>query len=177
MATAPKPKPKPDPEPKATPERRPKPKSAGRAGSRARKAPPRMVVLLHELPDGSSHFDWMIEGPQRIPAPPSPEDRCLITFRTAVRPDEAAAGPAGGTFEAERLADHRRAYLDFEGPLTDNRGHVRRLASGTVEALLNEATIFRLRGRFAPDSPPLIWEARSIGGHWTFESGPAEEQQ
>lgn len=163
MATAPQPKP------------RPATKPAGRPRARAPKAPPRMVVLLHTLPDGSSHFDWMIQGPQRIPAPPSPEDRCLITFRTAVRPDLAPFQQPDGAFEAQRLADHRRAYLDFEGPLSGNRGHVQRLASGTVEALLNEPTIFRLQGRFDPDQPPLIYEARSIGGHWTFQSAQTED--
>lgn len=136
--------------------------------------PPRMVILRHQLPDGSHHFDWLVQGPQRIPAPPSPEDRCLIAFRTAVRPDEAAL--TGASFEAERLQDHRRLYLDFEGQLTDNRGTVQRLATGIVEALFNEATVFRLRGRFN-DAPTCIWEASSIGGHWTFESGPAEQQE
>jgi hypothetical protein len=30
-----------------------------------------------------------------------------------------------------RLADHRREYLDYEGPISNERGEVRQVASGT----------------------------------------------
>lgn len=32
---------------------------------------------------------------------------------------------------AQRLPDHRRLYLDYEGAVSGNRGHVSRLARGT----------------------------------------------
>ncbi|MEQ9411343.1 MAG: DNA polymerase ligase N-terminal domain-containing protein [Fuerstiella sp.] len=32
---------------------------------------------------------------------------------------------------AERLPDHRRMYLDYEGPISRGRGHVTQVASGT----------------------------------------------
>jgi hypothetical protein len=35
------------------------------------------------------------------------------------------------TCEVERLADHRLAYLDYEGPVSGDRGIVRRLDTGT----------------------------------------------
>ena len=37
---------------------------------------------------------------------------------------------------AEQLADHRLAYLTFEGVLSDKRGNVVRVASGTYEEVL-----------------------------------------
>jgi len=35
--------------------------------------------------------------------------------------------------EAERLADHRPAYLDYEGPVSGNRGHVERWDEGSYQ--------------------------------------------
>jgi hypothetical protein len=40
---------------------------------------------------------------------------------------------------AERLPDHRLAYLDFEGPLTGDRGSVTRIDAGEYE-LLSESS-------------------------------------
>jgi hypothetical protein len=41
--------------------------------------------------------------------------------------------------EGERLADHRLAYLDYEGEVSDNRGTVTRVAAGEFE-LISETT-------------------------------------
>lgn len=35
---------------------------------------------------------------------------------------------------AEQLADHRAVYLDYEGEVSDNRGHVIRVAAGTYQS-------------------------------------------
>ncbi len=44
----------------------------------------------------------------------------LISFRLAIGTDLKA----GGEFEAERIADHRRSYLHYEGPISGGRGEV-----------------------------------------------------
>lgn len=80
----------------------------------------RTVVLRHSQPDGSSHYDWMIEHPDRV------DDRRLRTWRTKLRPDRAAA------FEGEQIGDHRAIYLEYEGDLGGGRGKVARVASGWV---------------------------------------------
>src|SRR5262245_43439326 len=80
------------------------------------------VQLLHELADGTSHVDWMIAQDPR-------GERPLVTFRVAARVDELAGG---GVVAAQRLDDHRPAYLDYEGPVSGNRGKVRRLVRGQV---------------------------------------------
>ena len=82
----------------------------------------RTVQLLHELPDGTSHVDWMIARDRAGREP-------LISFRLPRRIDELKPGQR---MAAERIADHRPAYLDYEGPVSDGRGSVRCLAWGTV---------------------------------------------
>src|SRR5689334_8634388 len=77
----------------------------------------RGVLLRHDLPDGTFHFDLMIErrGGGR-----------LLSFRVGGRID----GPEIREFRAERIDDHRPTYLDFEGPVSGGRGSVRRVATG-----------------------------------------------
>lgn len=123
-----------------------------------------MVLLQHDLPDGSSHVDWMIEGPMRIPAPPSPEDRCLITFRLAERIDR----PLAAGFEAERLEDHRRVYLDYEGSLSGQRGTVTRLAAGVVSHLDVSLRTIQVVGQFGA-GPEQVWRGTGVGVAWVFE--------
>ena len=75
--------------------------------------PLRYVVLRHEgVPD--PHFDLMFET--------SPGSK-LSTWRSATWP------PAPDT-PLTALQEHRAVYLTYEGPLTDDRGTVRRVASG-----------------------------------------------
>lgn len=80
---------------------------------------PRWVLLKHTLPDGASHFDWLLEDPSD-PAGP------LISFRL----DATLPWPPIGPFDALRIQPHRRAYLDYQGPVSGNRGLVTRLATG-----------------------------------------------
>jgi len=91
------------------------------------------VVLLHTLPDGSSHFDWLIDQPDL-----DVEHR-LLSFRCPVRPDEAAS-----PFGAEIMPPHRAFYLDYEGPLSGKRGLVRRIASGRTSGLREHDGCFDL---------------------------------
>ncbi len=80
------------------------------------------VLLFHELADKTSHVDWMI-----APDPGGCEP--LVTFRVAGRVD----GRAGGArLTAHRIDDHRPEYLVYEGPVSRDRGTVRRLARGMV---------------------------------------------
>jgi hypothetical protein len=71
----------------------------------------RFVVLIHDYPE--LHWDFMLE-----------KEAILRTWRLSRSPAEA------GPIDAESLADHRLAYLDYEGPVSDNRGSVRRFDRG-----------------------------------------------
>ncbi len=91
---------------------------------------PRSVVLLHSLPDGSHHFDWLLE-PAGAAAGRDPDERVLIAWSLPRPPEQAGPQP----IEAVRLPPHRLLYLDFEGPIPDDRGTVERVAEGVAEVL------------------------------------------
>ena len=74
----------------------------------------RYVVLHHTgIPD--PHYDLMVE--------PGPGATALATWRVP-------AWPVRGMVVVHRLADHRAAYLTFEGDVTGNRGRVSRVRGG-----------------------------------------------
>ena len=74
------------------------------------------VILRHDgIPD--PHYDLMFE---REPGGP------LLTLRS---PNWPILNPT----PVEPLPDHRRDYLDYEGPVSNNRGDVRRVQSGTYQ--------------------------------------------
>jgi len=95
----------------------------------------RYVVLHH---DGIEppHFDLMFET-----APLSP----LSTWRSPAWPIEKSA-------RLTRLGDHRRDYLTYQGPLTNVRGSVRRVAEGTCELEIRSELIWHLT--FLTPAPP-----------------------
>src|SRR5437899_1298127 len=72
---------------------------------------PRFVLLEHDHP--SRHWDLMLEVGD-----------VLWTWRLDAIP--RAATPCA----ALRIADHRRIYLDYEGPVGGGRGTVTRVAGG-----------------------------------------------
>lgn len=88
---------------------------------------PRFVVLEHSTPPDSArglHWDLMFEdGP------------ALLTWALD-RPPAAQSQVA-----AERLPDHRLRYLEYEGPLSDDRGSVTRWDQGTFDWLERSSTL------------------------------------
>jgi hypothetical protein len=73
----------------------------------------RYVVLHHSRID-EPHYDLMLE------LEPGSE---LATWRTPHWPPQP-------TDDFTPLASHRRDYLEYEGPISGNRGEVRRVAAG-----------------------------------------------
>lgn len=80
--------------------------------------PHRFVILHHRAPDGE-HWDLMIE-----------RGESLATWRLAQNP---CATSGWRCIQAERINDHRKHYLDYEGPLSDNRGWVERVVAGDLQ--------------------------------------------
>jgi hypothetical protein len=74
-------------------------------------------VVLHHTGFGEPHFDLMLE---------SSSGSLLMTWRAIDWP--LAAGD-----ELLRIGDHRREYLDYEGPVSNNRGEVKRVACGACD--------------------------------------------
>lgn len=87
-----------------------------------------MVLLRHDG-YGPSHIDLLLER----------DDGPLVTFRAPLGIALLLEPGAGASFDAERSPDHRRIYLDYEGPVTSDRGTVRRVATWTLSALTETA--------------------------------------
>jgi len=125
------------------------------------------VLLLHETPDGASHYDWLLSP---IDAPTDPDARALVAFRVHERIDRARGR---GAFPGQRIGDHRVVYLDFEGEISGGRGRVRRIARGLW-----------LPERVEPDAirGEIVWEGgdpvgikgwRVSGDRWFFQAAPS----
>lgn len=83
------------------------------------------VVLHHRLPGPTdSHFDWLLERTAGV----DENERALAAFRV----DQSDALLAPGVFQATRIQDHRRRYLTYQGPISNGRGIVERVASGRI---------------------------------------------
>lgn len=89
---------------------------------------PRFVILEHDHPH--RHWDFMLEtgnvlATWRLPQPPGPEPQ---------------------TMTVERIGDHRVMYLDYEGPLSQNRGSVTRWDAGTFAVEIGPLYLIHLSG-------------------------------
>jgi hypothetical protein len=118
----------------------------------------RAVLLLHELPDGSSHYDWMIQRPG---------NGQLITFRIGERIDRGTPHHFGG----KRLPDHRPDYLQYEGEVSGNRGRVTRLSEGVMEIETDAHGHFRVSGSLG-DTRGAFDGKLTVGGDWVFTYRP-----
>lgn len=63
------------------------------------------------------------------------------TVEDAAHPGKGGEGRSfttstrGFTLAARRLPNHRKKYLNYEGPISGNRGHVSRVSAGTFQRL------------------------------------------
>jgi hypothetical protein len=117
---------------------------------------PRFVILQHDCPEGP-HYDFMVEveGSLRtwsLSEPPTPGVECPCRL----------------------LADHRLAYLDYEGPISGDRGSVTRWDRGTcqIRQKSDRQWTVRLAGeRLAGDA--TVRRATAEGQWWFLLEGPA----
>lgn len=99
---------------------------------------PRYVVLAHDWP--YPHFDFLLE-----------EGSHLLGWRLDTFPHH------GEAIAATPLPDHRLHYLDYEGPLSGDRGSVRRIEWGTFEWTERTTEIIRLELRGVKLKGPAEW--------------------
>lgn len=76
------------------------------------------VLLEHTTADGT-HWDLMLEAPGV---------ELLPTWRLLSNPLTCS-----GPIPAQRIDDHRPLFLEYEGPLRENRGSVRRVDRGVSD--------------------------------------------
>ncbi|MEX0704688.1 MAG: DNA polymerase ligase N-terminal domain-containing protein [Planctomycetales bacterium] len=113
---------------------------------------PRFVVLAHDHP--FLHWDLLLE-----------RGEALRAWRLLAEPLSA------GSIAAQPLPDHRPMYLDYEGPLSGDRGSVARWDAGTFETrgesecrLELDFAGARLRGTFRLEC--------GTAEEWRFHSPP-----
>ena len=106
-------------------------------------------VILRHTETGGVHYDLMLR-----------EGDALATWRLDADPAEMAVGEIAA---ATTLPDHRLAYLDYEGPISGDRGSVERVDRGTFEGRSGDGGGFAvtligevIRGTF---------ELTGVGGH------------
>jgi len=113
----------------------------------------RYVILEHDHPQ--RHWDFMLEVGD-----------VLRTWRLASPPQ------LGGTVSAEASFDHRPFYLDYEGPVSGDRGTVVRWDAGTFTRLeeAEDRVVVRLQGRRLDGEAVL---SRKAAGDWVFSIAEA----
>lgn len=124
-------------------------------------------VLLVHSGHGPLHYDLMLE-----------HGSALATWQFLANPVawRAAAGQAGqaasggreNKLMAERIQDHRLAYLDYEGPVSGGRGSVRRIDKGRYELLAEspDRLTIRLAGAHLAGEFELVRVPPA--GQWQF---------
>jgi hypothetical protein len=110
---------------------------------------PRFVILIHDYP--ALHWDFMLEN-----------EAVLQTWRLARAPDET------GPIDAEPLADHRLAYLDYEGPVSGNRGSVHRFDRGEYVLVRETADCLEVELKGTILQGRAVIERNESAGPWTF---------
>ncbi len=113
---------------------------------------PRFVVLTHDHP--VLHWDFLLEGPETA-----------RTWRLH-RPPALHA-----TIPAESIAPHRLMYLDYEGPVSGERGSVARWDWGSFEWIddADGRLQVSLKGEILRGTATLVRaDASSSSNEWTF---------
>lgn len=100
---------------------------------------PRFVILRHEFPANhprTSHWDLMLETGNGLRTWALEVLPAEWHQRPAIPPNDTAAetGSPAALF-AIQLGDHRLDYLTYEGPISGDRGSVRRVESGAYAPL------------------------------------------
>jgi len=117
----------------------------------------RFVIHIHSG-SGRRHYDMMLA-----------DGDALATWQLLRSPLGLAEGES---IPARRIQPHRAAYLEYEGPVSRDRGRVDRLDAGTYERLATGQTCWRvhlhghrLAGPFElsrPDEQTDDWTLRRL---------------
>jgi DNA-directed RNA polymerase subunit RPC12/RpoP len=109
---------------------------------------PRYVLLTHDHP--FPHWDLLLE------------------WGTACRTWRLLQAPVPGrVIAAEPLPDHRRHYLDYEGPVSGDRGTVARWDSGGFQTQVNRSDIVRVACDGCRGFAGLILQSGADPSRWT----------
>lgn len=111
------------------------------------------VILRHDHPE--LHWDLMLE-----------QEGVLKTWRLPVAPEiDPATDDTTIDLIAEALPDHRIAYLEYEGPVSENRGEVKRWDRGSMTIL-----------EYADDTLVALLTGEELAGRVTLKKTDQENQ-
>lgn len=115
----------------------------------------RFALLRHEVPDDfgkPSHWDLLLES----------DENCW-TWVLETLPGRLTDTPEPTEVDARRLPDHRKHYLDYEGPVSGARGFVRRELEGSCEWVERTDGRIHVRLRFTCDTVDVMLEQLGSG--------------
>jgi len=93
---------------------------------------PRFALLTHDHP--FVHWDLLVQ-----------RGDVLKSWRLLESPNRWRSAAEAIDLSAEAIGDHRLLYLDYEGPVSRERGRVVRWDHGQTEWLMESKTSIRLR--------------------------------
>lgn len=83
------------------------------------------VILKHVIPNSDEtenfHYDFLLET-----------EEAFLTWRFL-----------SFNLPAQQIPDHRLAFRDYEGPISNNRGFVRRLKRGNLEWVMKSDSLYK----------------------------------
>ncbi|QDT40962.1 Putative DNA ligase-like protein [Gimesia alba] len=111
------------------------------------------VILRHDFPE--LHWDLMLE-----------HEGVLKTWRLPVAPEiDPASDESSIDLLVEALPDHRIAYLEYEGPVSGDRGEVSRWDRGSLTLL-----------EYNDDSLVALLTGEELAGRVTLKKTDQENQ-
>jgi len=121
------------------------------------------ALLLHTTPDGC-HYDWLIGTPEHGADP----EAGLWTARVN---HPSGTWRSLGRLDLTVIDPHRSVYLDYQGPISGGRGHVRRVDQGVavihlwrVGLVVLDIRMQHFQGRLEiGEVATKSWRARIIG--------------
>lgn len=123
---------------------------------------PRFVLLTHDHP--FVHWDLLVE-----------RGEVLRAWRLLESPERWRANTesVSASLSAEAIGDHRLMYLDYEGPVSRERGRVVRWDYGQAEWLVESETLVRLRLSGSRLVGELMIEREASQPLWSARFSPA----
>lgn len=121
---------------------------------------PRFVLLTHDHP--FVHWDLLVQ-----------RGEVLRSWRLLESPERWQSGAQPADLSAEGIADHRLRYLDYEGPVSRERGRVARWDHGQAEWLADGESSVRLRLSGERLIGELTLDRDESGSLWTARFFPA----
>lgn len=120
-------------------------------------------VILHHTLHGGEHWDLMLE-----------RDGMLATWQLLGEPTGINALP----IPARRIGDHRIAFLEYEGPISGDRGRVTRYDSGFYEpeSATDRAWVIVLTGRRLT-GPLRLKSVSDADDRWVLEPGSKSQSE